>query len=237
VARRRWVAVMAMTGVVIVAGCGSGGVGSAGPGQTGEAPSPSQASAPSSSRATTPTSSPLVSNGPAPTVAPSASAPGPSATPNATPSPEPFVLASSAFDDGAAIPRPFTCDGADRSPALAWTGVPAGTRALVLVVDDPDARGFVHWLVLDLPPGAAGSLPPGVAADAPSPQQGRNGFGRVGWGGPCPPSGTHHYRFILSALAAPLGLAGHPDGAAVQKALKGATVLGQATLRGTYRRG
>ncbi len=114
--------------------------------------------------------------------------------------------------------------------------MPAGTAALVLVVDDPDARGFVHWLALDLPGGAAGSLPGAVAANAPAPQQGRNDFGRVGWGGPCPPSGTHHYQFALSALAAPLGLAGHPDGKAVQAALKSATILGQATLTGTYRR-
>jgi Raf kinase inhibitor-like YbhB/YbcL family protein len=144
---------------------------------------------------------------------------------------------SSAFDDGAAIPRAHTCDGADRSPELSWTGVPDGTAALVLVVDDPDAGGFVHWLVLDLPARAAGSLPADVPAGASSPQQGRNGFGRVGWGGPCPPSGTHHYRFTLSALAAPLGLPGHPDGAAVGAALKKATVLGRATLTGTYRRG
>ena len=92
--------------------------------------------------------------------------------------------------------------------------MPADAGALVLVVDDPDARDFVHWLVLDLPPDASGSLPGDIAPAASSPHQGRNDFGRVGWGGPCPPSGTHHYRFTLSALAAPLALGGHPDGSA-----------------------
>jgi Raf kinase inhibitor-like YbhB/YbcL family protein len=147
------------------------------------------------------------------------------------------VLTSSAFKDGGAIPRDATCDGADRSPALAWTGAPAGTAAFVLVVDDPDAAGFVHWLVVDLPGGSAGSLPAAVPSGASSPQQGRNDFGRTGWGGPCPPSGAHHYRFVLTALAEPLALAGHPDKTAVREALRGANVLGQATLNGTYRRG
>ena len=160
----------------------------------------------------------------------------PTAEPTASPAPGPFALTSSSFDDGGAIPKALTCDGADRSPPLAWTGVPAGATALVLVVDDPDAHDFVHWLVLDLPPAATGSLPGDIASGASSPQQGRNGFGRVGWGGPCPPSGTHHYRFTLSALAAPLGLGGHPDGSAVRAAVRDATVIGRARLTGTYHR-
>ena len=147
----------------------------------------------------------------------------------------PFVLTSSAFGDGDAIPREFSCDGANVSPPLAWTGVPAGTAGLVLMVDDPDARGFVHWTVLDLAP-PDGDLPKGVAPTAASPQQGRNDFGKVGWGGPCPPSGTHHYRFTLTALGAPLGLGGHPSGADVRNALGRATVLGKVTLAGTYAR-
>jgi Raf kinase inhibitor-like YbhB/YbcL family protein len=113
--------------------------------------------------------------------------------------------------------------------------VPAGTGALVLVVDDPDARGFVHWLVVDLP-GTDGGLPKGVDPAAASPQQGRNGFGQPGWGGPCPPSGTHHYKFTLTALGAPLKLAGQPDAGAVRDALAGAKILGTAVLTGTYRR-
>jgi Raf kinase inhibitor-like YbhB/YbcL family protein len=148
-----------------------------------------------------------------------------------TPTTAAFRLTSPAFEAGASIPARFTCHGADRSPALAWSGVPEGTRALVLFVDDPDGRNWVHWSVLDLAPDTDG-LHEGVAPSADPPQQGRNDFGNVGYGGPCPPSGTHHYHFTLSALARPLGLAGHPGGAAVRAALGNAHVLGRATLIG-----
>ena len=150
----------------------------------------------------------------------------------------PFSLKSSAFGAGDAIPREFTCDGANVSTPLAWTGVPAGTTALVLLVDDPDAGSFVHWIVLDLP-GADGHLARGVVGSAATPRQGRNDFGDVGWGGPCPPSGTHHYRFTLTALSAPLGLGDHPGGSTVRAALAGAKAneLGKATLTATYHRG
>lgn len=146
-----------------------------------------------------------------------------------------FGLTSTAFGEGDAIPREFSCDGTNVSPPLSWTGVPSGATALVLVVDDPDARGFVHWIVLDMA-GSDGDLPKGVSPTADSPQQGRNDFGNAGWGGPCPPSGTHRYRFTLTALAAPLGLAGQPSGENVAAALAAAEVLGQATLSGTYQR-
>ena len=146
-----------------------------------------------------------------------------------------FTLTSSAFGDGEAIARRFSCDGENVSPPLVWTGVPSGAGALVLVVDDPDARGFVHWIILDLP-AVDGELPEGVSPSTDPPQQGRADFGDVGWGGPCPPSGTHHYRFALTAIAAPLGLAGHPGGRDVAAALATADVLGQAVLTCTYRR-
>lgn len=162
----------------------------------------------------------------------------PEAAPMATPSPASsgttLFLTSDAFADGDPIPRDHSCRGEDVSPPLAWTGVPAGTGALVLFVDDPDGRDWVHWSVLDLAP-ADGSLPRGVSPTASTPQQGRNDFGRVGYGGPCPPSGVHHYRFTLYALAAPLGLPGHPDGATVRRALAGATIVAQVTLVGTFR--
>jgi Raf kinase inhibitor-like YbhB/YbcL family protein len=150
----------------------------------------------------------------------------------------PFRLASSAFAAGEAIPREFTCDGANVSPPLAWADVPAGTAALVLLVDDPDARDFVHWIILDLP-GANGDLRKDIPPSTASPQQGLNDFGKIGWGGPCPPSGTHHYRFTLTALSAKLGLSGHPGGGTVRDALAGAKakVLGTASLTATYRRG
>jgi Raf kinase inhibitor-like YbhB/YbcL family protein len=146
-----------------------------------------------------------------------------------------FALSSKAFDAGDSIPREYTCDGADVSPALTWVGVPADAKALVLFVDDPDARGFVHWIVLDLA-ASDGDLAKGIHAGAANPQQGRNDFGRVGWGGPCPPSGTHRYRFTLTAVAAPLGLGAHPNGDAVRRALAQAEVVGTASLTATYRR-
>lgn len=145
-----------------------------------------------------------------------------------------LALSSPAFGDGTAIPARYTCRGQDVSPPLDWTGVPDGTGAVVLFVDDPDGRDWVHWSVLDLPPTTT-SLPEGVPPSADPPQQGKNDFGKVGYGGPCPPSGTHRYRFTLYALASPLGLAGHPDGRAVRSALAaaGARVLAKVTLVGT----
>lgn len=148
-----------------------------------------------------------------------------------------FVLSSTAFAPGAPIPKRHTCDGEDVSPDLAWSGAPEGTRALVLLVDDPDARGWVHWIVLDLPGAETGTLPQGASRAPGAPSQGTNDFRRAGWGGPCPPSGTHRYTFTLYALDAPLGLSGEPNGATVRQALGRATVLGTAVLQGTYRRG
>jgi Raf kinase inhibitor-like YbhB/YbcL family protein len=145
----------------------------------------------------------------------------------------PLTLTSAAFADGQPIPAMHTCHGADRSPPLAWSGVPPGTKALVLFVDDPDGRDWVHWSVLDLDPSATG-LPADVQPTADPPRQGTNDFGRTGYGGPCPPSGVHHYRFTLSALDAPLGLTGHPRGPAVRAALSKAGILGQVTLTGTF---
>ncbi len=144
-----------------------------------------------------------------------------------------LVLTSTAFTDGSPIPAEYTCRGRDVSPDLAWNGIPVGAAALVLFVDDPDGRDWVHWSVLDLAPSVTG-LARGVLPSASPPQQGTNDFGRVGYGGPCPPSGNHHYRFTLYALAAPLGLAGHPNGAAVRAALAKATVLARVTLVGTF---
>ena len=146
-----------------------------------------------------------------------------------------FRLTSTAFADHASIPGEYTCQGADLSPALEWSGLPEGTAALVLVVDDPDANDFTQWIVVDLAPTETG-LQKGVAPAADPPQQGRNDFGRTGWSGPCPPSGTHHYRFTLTALAEPLQLEAHPSRSAIDAALARATVLGTAVLTGLYRR-
>ena len=143
-------------------------------------------------------------------------------------------LTSPAFSEGADIPHKYSCDGGDVSPPLAWASVPTDAQALVLIVDDPDAGGFVHWVAFDIPATTA-ELPEGASSSDTALHQGTNSFGKAGYGGPCPPSGTHHYRFTLYALAAPLGLSGHPDGAAVKQALARAKVIGKTTLIGTYR--
>jgi Raf kinase inhibitor-like YbhB/YbcL family protein len=146
-----------------------------------------------------------------------------------------FVLTSPSFDEGGAIPTRHTCDGSDISPALDWEGAPRGTASLALIVDDPDARGFTHWVVYDIPAGSTGSLLEGLQAND-LPPQGRNDFGRTGYGGPCPPSGTHHYRFTLWALSSRLGLSGTPSAAEVRAAAASKS-LGQTVLTGTYSRG
>jgi Raf kinase inhibitor-like YbhB/YbcL family protein len=155
------------------------------------------------------------------------------ASPSATGSPV-MRLTSSAFADGGNIPRKYSCDGKDVSPPLAWDGVPGDAKALVLIVDDPDARGFVHWIVFDIP-AATAQLPEGASASDASLRQGTNSFGKAAYGGPCPPSGTHHYRFRLFAVGEPLGLAGSPTADKVLAAVKGNTVA-ETTLTGLYRR-
>lgn len=145
-----------------------------------------------------------------------------------------ITVTSDAFADGAAIPRRFTCDGAGDVPGLSWHGGPSGAGAQALVVDDPDApRGtFTHWVVLDLPGDVTqvtgGALPSGAT-------QGTNSGGRIGWYPPCPPSGTHHYRFTVYALAKRTGL---PDGAPLDAALAaiGSQTVAWGRLVGTYSR-
>jgi Raf kinase inhibitor-like YbhB/YbcL family protein len=161
------------------------------------------------------------------------SSPGVSRTPQET-NMAGFTLTSSDFSEGSAIPVAQSCDGANLSPALAWQGAPTGTAAFTLLVDDPDANGFVHWVAFDMPGGSSGSLPGGVKPSGP-PAQGANGFGRNGYGGPCPPGGTHHYRFTLYALSAPLGLTGSPSAAQVRSAMA-PLILAQTTLTGSYTR-
>ena len=149
-----------------------------------------------------------------------------------------FTLTSSAFEEGGEIPRRHTCDGEDVSPELSWSDAPEGTAAFVLIVHDPDApRGdFVHWLVLDFTGSATGALPEGFGSSPDAPRQGTNDFGRIGYGGPCPPSGpAHRYVFELYALSAPLNLPGSPRGDEVRDGLRG-LVLGEARLTGRYAR-
>ncbi len=121
-------------------------------------------------------------------------------------------------------------------PSSRGRRAPDATSALVLVVDDPDAGGFVHWIVLDVAGSAEGSLPEGISGTPGAPREGINDFGGVGWSGPCPPSGEHHYRFTLRALAAPLSLPGAPGGRDVRDALDRSTILATAVLEATYSR-
>jgi Raf kinase inhibitor-like YbhB/YbcL family protein len=146
-----------------------------------------------------------------------------------------FRLTSPAFDDGAAVPRRFSCDGEDVSPALEWSEAPDDTAALALIVDDPDARDFVHWVVFDMAGSQSGGLPEGVSSSPDAPPQGTNDFRRVGWGGPCPPSGTHRYRFTLYALDDVLGLAEAPTADEVRAAMQN-HVVGETELTATYTR-
>ncbi|MBI1995291.1 MAG: YbhB/YbcL family Raf kinase inhibitor-like protein [Deltaproteobacteria bacterium] len=148
-------------------------------------------------------------------------------------------LKSPAFSNGQAIPSNYTCDGKDVSPPLTWTEPPPGTKSLALIADDPDAPmgTWVHWLIYNLPPTTrqlaeglptAGRLPDGTL-------QGKTDFGRTGYGGPCPPSGTHRYFFKLFALDAVLSPPPAPNAKQLNAAMK-SHILAEAQLMGTYRR-
>ncbi len=136
-------------------------------------------------------------------VTPSPLPPSATAAPVATAAADAFVLSSSVFARGAAIPAAYTCDGADKSPPLSWTEPPAGTQSFALIVSDPDAPAgtWVHWVAYNIP-AEVRSLPEGVVDDTglSGGVHGKNSWGRFTYGGPCPPSGTHRYFFKLYAL-------------------------------------
>jgi Raf kinase inhibitor-like YbhB/YbcL family protein len=142
-------------------------------------------------------------------------------------------ITSSAFQEGANIPSKFTCDGADTSPPLQIVDVPVGAKSLVLIVDDPDAPSglFTHWIVWNVSPQTSGvsegSVPKGV--------QGTNGFGKSGYGGPCPPSGSHRYYFKIFALDRELDFHAGAKRAQLDAAMKG-HVIAQGELMGRYSR-
>ncbi len=148
-------------------------------------------------------------------------------------------ITSSAFKEGGSIPSKYTCDGANISPELKWSNVPQGTKSLALICDDPDApRGtFVHWVMYDIPPTAA-ELKEGIPPDtqlANGAKHGMPGFNRPGYGGPCPPSGTHRYFFKLYALDFMPGLPAGATKSDLLKAMEG-HILEQAQLMGIYQR-
>lgn len=156
---------------------------------------------------------------------------------------EPMKLTSSAFHHQGPIDRRYTCDGRDVSPPLSWTDLPSGTKSLALIVDDPDAPDpaapkmtWVHWVLYNLPPATSG-LAEGVSPGElpPETRQGLNDWHRTGYGGPCPPIGTHRYFFKLYALDVVLPDLNKPTKAQLEKAMQG-HVLAQADLVGTYKR-
>jgi Raf kinase inhibitor-like YbhB/YbcL family protein len=145
-----------------------------------------------------------------------------------------FALNSEALAHGETIPRRHTCEGEDVSPALSWSDPPAGTRALALIVDDPDAPAgtFTHWLAWNIDP-----LVGGLAEAEPAPAEGRNDFGSGGWRGPCSPPGhgAHRYFFRLHALDAELDVGSRAGRRELDRALAG-HVLATAELVGRYER-
>ena len=154
-----------------------------------------------------------------------------------------LALTSTAFSGSGPIPKLYTCQGRDISPALAWSGLPAGTKSLALIVDDPDAPDpaaakmtWVHWVLYNIPTGVAGlaeaiapaALPPGT-------REGTNDWKRTGYGGPCPPIGRHRYFHKLYALDVVLPDLKQPTKAQLEKAMEG-HVLGKVELMGTYQK-
>jgi Raf kinase inhibitor-like YbhB/YbcL family protein len=154
-----------------------------------------------------------------------------------------LVLSSSSFTHQGEIPSKYTCEGNDVSPPLAWSGLPEGTKSLALIMDDPDApdpkapqRVYVHWVLYNLP-AEAGSLAEAVTPHKlPSgTREGKNDWGRTGYGGPCPPIGRHRYFHKLYALDTVLSDLGTPTKKDLEKAMDG-HILAQAELIGTYQK-
>jgi len=148
-------------------------------------------------------------------------------------------LSSTAFQDDGLIPSKYTCDGDNISPPLAWSNIPANTKSVALIVDDPDApaKTWVHWVLYDLPTSTT-NLPETVKPQPSLPgggKNGRNDFNKLGYGGPCPPAGTHRYFFKIYALDSETGL---QPGATKEELLHAMDdhVIGQGKLVGTYQR-
>ena len=152
----------------------------------------------------------------------------------------PLELKSPDFRSGESIPRQFTCDGADISPALAWNGSPGGTQSFALIAADPDAPvgTWVHWVLFDLPANAR-ALPQNVPKQeqlVDGSRQGRNDFRKIGYGGPCPPPGKpHRYFFKLYALDTKLNLQPGAAKKDVERAMQG-HILAQGEWMGLYGR-
>ncbi len=148
-------------------------------------------------------------------------------------------LISAAFSEGAMIPTRYTCDGEDVSPPLSWTELPPETGSFALICEDPDAPvgTWDHWVLFNIPASATG-LPEAVPATATLDDgsvHGNNSWGRLGYGGPCPPGGTHRYIFSLFALDIKLDLKSGATKSGLLKAMEG-HILARTRLMGKYRR-
>jgi Raf kinase inhibitor-like YbhB/YbcL family protein len=146
-------------------------------------------------------------------------------------------LTSAAFKEGQPIPATYTCKGVNVSPPLEWSGVPKTARTIAIIADDPDAPSgtWVHWVLYNLPAdniGLVENLPATESLKAGG-FQGKNDFGRIGYSGPCPPSGTHRYFFKMYALDAELPLKAGATKAEVEKAMAG-HIVAQGQLMGTF---
>jgi Raf kinase inhibitor-like YbhB/YbcL family protein len=153
-------------------------------------------------------------------------------------------LESAAFEEGGTIPKVNTCDGTGTSPPLEWSGVPETARSLSLIVEDPDAPGgtFTHWVLFDLPPdlkGLSEGIPPEgevkLTPGGATARQGKNDFGKLGYGGPCPPGGIHRYNFLLYALDAGPDLKPGATREELLRVLQG-HILAEGRLMGRYTR-
>ena len=148
-------------------------------------------------------------------------------------------LISSVFNEGETIPVKYTCDGKDVSPPLSWSGAPEGTKSFALICDDPDApmSTWVHWVIYNIPDSVT-SLPEGVPTNKSvmgDVMQGITDFRRIGYGGPCPPGGTHRYYFKIYALDTILTLQSGATKSELLKAMEG-HILAEGQLMGRYKR-
>ncbi len=148
-------------------------------------------------------------------------------------------IISSAFNEGMLIPKKFTCDDMDISPPLKWSHAPEGTKTFALICDDPDlpAGTWVHWVLFNLPANVTelSENVPDLEVLPNGARQGTNDFGKIGYGGPCPPGGTHRYYFKLYALAKALNVEPGSSKSELLKAMEG-HILSEGQLMGRYKR-
>lgn len=150
-----------------------------------------------------------------------------------------FTVTSNAFKEGEAISRQYTCHGVNISPPLEWGKAPSTVKTIAIIADDPDAQSgtFVHWVVYNMPADTIGMVEnlPATASLKAGGFHGKNDFGDVGYGGPCPPSGMHRYFFKVYALDTELPLKAGATKAEVEKAME-SHIVAQGQLMGTYAR-